>query len=173
MVDIYIYISCVSLFQFFLDTDDTMYVDKYNEKSYDDMNSFCKTKWNGQGYLPHFFSEIEYERLKFYIDHRRRWATYVLPISGGNFRHYQFLLSDDKTKIFNYMPWLSGNPSGSQFNIYVWWNDGLNDYDKESTLIVCQSKTKFIVNNFFLRFRNICLPLFNILVIFTFNERDQ
>lgn len=123
--------------------------DGRNEKTYNDMTSFCKTKWNGQGYLVHFFSQIEYERLKFYLYHRITGSpTYVLPASGGGFNGKKYLLSDDKTKIFNYLPWGGSDPGTYEQRFYGRTDYGLFDADFHDTRVFCQSKN----NNFCLSF---------------------
>lgn len=123
-----------------------MYVDGSNQKTYGDMTSFCKTKWNGQGGLPHFFSEIEFERLKFYISNSIGSPSYVLPLNGGGFSSaYRYLLSDDKTKIFNYLPWYGSDPGGFEDRVYILGNNLIVDASFGDTVIVCQSKNKNII----------------------------
>ena len=125
---------------FFLDTDDTMYAET-REMTKNDMTAFCKTKWDGHGHLAHFFSQIEYERLRFYVQYRVYTSAFTfLPIQQGYFRSYNYLLSDDKTKIFNYLPWHPGYPTEYSRHVYIYNNNKLIDQEYNDTPVICQSK---------------------------------
>lgn len=119
------------------------------KKTKADMDAYCRTKWNGEGRMVHFFSEFEFERLRHYVHFRIYSGVHTtLPIGGGGFASYKFWLSDDKTQIFNYMPWAAGNPNGEN-NVYIYNNVDIHDGNLNDNPVVCHSESICVFLCFF------------------------
>ena len=128
----------------FADIEDTMYSVRYSNEQlqYNQLTEFCKTQRNGQGHLPHFFSELEYERLKEYLrEYLVDGQAVALPIDGQFDGVFKYLLSSNGKWVYNYLPWHTGEPNaGSTSRVYMKYLDGLEDGTYTDTQVICQSE---------------------------------